>query len=246
MTTLIVGCSYIENICIKSPDPRHVDINPQKFLLCGTSGSGNQAMAARVIHECQFQQFDKICVLWSGINRLDFPIGKNLHDTYPKDSDGNPKYSYVTPMGELVWYHSGGFGLSGTSDSCPKLFQHFFSDQYRSCNRAYLSQMTALSIITVQSFVKANNINCQMAFIYDVDADYTESAGYDAGYVEPGCGKLDRNAQLVSLIDWEMFVKTKPPFESGRDQKRLYDGFHPDFDFMLEWINQAFELDLRS
>ena len=245
MKTLLVGCSYVENIFVKNPLPGQFQINPDRYHIRGTSGAGNQSIAARVIYESQYHDFDKICVLWSGINRLDFPIGKSLHDTFRKDKDGYPEYAFHTPMGEMMWYHSGGFGLSGQNNPCPRVFQDFFNNQYKSSTPAYLTQMTALSVIQTQTFAKAKGIDCRMAFIYDIDVDYNITRD-DQRFVEPGCGRIDRNAELVSLIDWNMFVKSKPPFESGRDANRLYDGFHPDFDFMIDWLDTAFELDLRS
>ena len=118
-----MGCSYLHNI-------DQFQINTDKFKIRATPGSGNQSMAARVVYECSQQQFDQVIVVWSGINRLDFPIGKELHKVQPKEKSGAYEYSYFTEIGDMAWYHSGGWGLSGCSDTCPTFLQSFFKKQY--------------------------------------------------------------------------------------------------------------------
>ena len=240
MNTLIVGCSFVENIKFKNPPtPQHVI--GEQFTICGSSGAGNQSIAARVIHECSLKSYDQVVVLWSGINRLDFPVGIELHKVLPIDKTGYPVYQYWTRINHSIWYHSGGFRLSGTSDDCPKFFRDFFDHQYRSATPQYLSELSLLSIIQTQSFLKAKNIPSVMSFIYDVDHGYTES------FIEPGCGKLDKSLPLAALVDWSMFKAQIPPFEYARSKNGLEpDGFHPLFDTMLEWFDVQLDINLKS
>jgi len=235
--TLIVGCSFVHDLTHQSDGI----INRDHYHIKGSSGAGNQSIAARVVHECSLQPFEEVVVLWSGVNRLDFPIGFDLHDALPKDRDGYPVYPYWLRNDQAVWYHSGGYRLSGTSDPCPKFFKEFFENQYRSANPRYLSEMTLLSIVQTQSFLTAKNIPYKMSFIYDVDHGYTET------HIEPGCGKLDRQSSLNSMVDWSKFTAQTPPFEYARNRQGLEpDNFHPRLDAMLDWFKTQLAIDLTS
>jgi hypothetical protein len=229
-----VGCSYLHNI-------DQVQINTDKFKICATPGSGNQSMAARVVYECSQQQFDQVVVVWSGINRLDFPIGKALHKVQPKDKSGLYDYGYFTEIGDMVWYHSGGWGLSGCSDPCPTFLQSFFKNQYLGSSDRYLSEMSLLSIIQTQSFLASRGIPYKMSFIYDVYADYAEARYF------PGLGELDKTSPLNSNVDWKKFYIDTPMFEYAQDTKQMSkDQFHPTSNCMIEWFKTYMDIDLTA
>jgi len=232
--TLLIGCSYLHNI-----DPRQ--INSSKFKIRATPGAGNQSMAARVIHECSQQNFDRVVVIWSGINRIDIPIGKDLHNVQSKEKSGEYKYGYFTELGDMVWYHSGGWALSGCSDPCPGFLQNFFKHQYKGSTDRYLSDFSLLSVLQAQSFLASRNIPYNMSFIYDIDADYADSK------FGPGLGQIDRNSPLNALVDWTTFSLEKPMFEYGLTTDQMTeDRFHPTSDCMIEWINAYMGIDLTS
>ncbi len=131
MRTLIVGCSFCSTLGENAPDEwqLHPDI-----VVRATAGTGNQAMASRVAFECAQSKFDRVIVVWSGINRLDTMITRDLWETHPGAFESNPKYSFVTPMEQNVWYHSGGFFGSWTTDFCPKEINQIFKTQYLGAN----------------------------------------------------------------------------------------------------------------
>ena len=243
LSTLIVGCSFVQNL--NNPS---FSINRNKWITAGSSGSGNQAIAARILYECSQQNYKEVIVLWSGINRLDFPIGRALHDVMPKDSDGYPVYGYYSAMEDIIWYHSGGFMLSGASDDSPEWFRNWCKVQYKSSSSQYLTDLSILSIIQAQSFLQAQNIPYRMSFIYDIDFDYERhyTDGHTGCYIEPGCGKIDRSSNLTNLVDWSSFTTHQPPYEYARDIDQLDDGFHPKFTAIAEWFNRAFNIDLTS
>ena len=232
--TLLIGCSYLHNI-----DP--VQINSSKFKIRATPGAGNQSMAARVIHECSQQNFDRVVVIWSGINRIDIPIGKDLHNVQSKEKSGEYKYGYFTELGDMVWYHSGGWALSGCSDPCPEFLQNFFKHQYKGSTDRYLSDFSLLSVLQAQSFLASRNIPYSMSFIYDIDADYAASK------FGPGLGQIDRSSPLNSLVDWTAFSLEKPMFEHGLATDQMtQDQFHPTSKCMIEWIDTYMGIDLKS
>lgn len=229
--TLIVGCSFVQNL--------QVDKDSGSYRVAGTSGSGNQAIAARVLYECGRERFRRVIVIWSGVNRLDFPIPYDLHETFPKDSDGNPAYLFHTLLDTAVWYHSGGFYLSGTSDECPGPVQAFFKQQYLGATPRYLTDLTLGAIIGTQGFLQQHQISYEMTWIYDVDEPYSDEK------IEPGCGKLDRTSPLHDLVDWTKFSPHQTIYEHCRDQNQLEDGFHPEQRCIIPYLNQCFQLDLK-
>jgi hypothetical protein len=243
LPTLIVGCSFIQNL--NNPS---FSINRNKWITAGSSGSGNQAIAARVIHEYLRAEYKEVIVLWSGINRLDFPVGRAWHNVMPKGSDGYPVYSYYSMMDEIIWYHSGGFMLSGTSPDSPSWFKEWCKLQYKGSSPRYLTDLSLQNIIQTQGFLNSRKIPYKMSFIYDVDYDYERHypGGHTDCYIEPGCGKIDRSSNLINLVDWTSFTTHQPPYEYARDTDQLEDGFHPNFTAMAEWFNRAFKIDLTT
>lgn len=244
MSKLIVGCSFIQNL----NNPIY-NINRKQWKTKGSSGSGNQAISARVIYECaRKNKYDEVLVLWSGINRLDFPIGRPLHDTMPVTADGYPKYEYYSKMDEVIWYHSGGFSLSGCSIDSPPWFRDWCRTQYKSSTPKYLTDLTLQSIVNTQGFLSARGIPYRMSFIYDIDVDYERNwPGRHSGvYIEPGCGKIDRSSPLINLVDWSKFIQHQPPYEYARDSTQLEDGFHPTYQGMSNWFKSALDIDLKT
>lgn len=233
--TLLIGCSYLHNIDLRQ-------INSSKFKIRATPGAGNQSMAARVIHECSQQTFDRVVVIWSGINRIDIPIGKDLHNVQSKEEkSGEYKYGYFTELGDMVWYHSGGWALSGCSDPCPGFLKNFFKHQYKGSTDRYLSDFSLLSVLQAQSFLASRNIPYSMSFIYDIDANYAASK------FGPGLGQIDRSSPLNSLVDWTAFSLEKPMFEHGLATDQMtQDQFHPTSKCMIEWFNTYMGIDLKS
>ena len=228
---LIVGCSFVQNL--------QVDKNSDRYRVVGTSGSGNQAIAARVLHECSQERFAKVIVVWTAINRLDMPIPFDVHDTFAKDSTGYPSYAYYTPLRPVVWYHSGGFYLSGTSEECPPPVRAWFKQQYLGATPRYLADLTLGAIISTQGFLHQQGIPYDMTWIYDVDQPYSDES------IEPGCGKLDRTSPLHDLVDWTKFSPHQTIYEHCRDQGQLEDGFHPEQVCIIPYLNHCFGLDLK-
>jgi hypothetical protein len=239
---LIVGCSFISNLqpAPGHPIPEDYPINLDRFVLRGASGAGNQSMAARVMYECTQQKYSKVIVLWSGVNRIDVPIGIALHNVLPKNKNGFPLYPYYTRIDNMVWYHSGGYRMSGTTDSCPKFLQTFFDNQYRSADQRYLSNLTLLSIIQTQSFLKAQNMPFEMSFIYDTNGKYDNTVG-------PACGPLELDSPLSTMVDWNSFTAKVPPYEYAVNQPNgLQDGFHPTNEVMMNWFKEHLDIDLKQ
>jgi hypothetical protein len=231
--TLLVGCSFVQGLDLA------VNNDCANYRVIGRSGSGNQALAARVLYECSREKFNRVIVIWSGVNRIDIPIPLEVHDTFPKDDHGDPCYKFYTLLDPVVWYHSGGFCLSGTSEKCPSPVRSFFKQQYLGATPRYLADLTLGAIITTQGFLQKQGIPHDMTWIYDVDrSDLGERN-------EPGCGQLDRTSPLHTLVDWNRFSQHQTIFEHCQANGQLMnDGFHPKSSYLMSYLNHCFGLNL--
>ena len=196
-------------------------------------------MAARVVHECSVENYNQVIVLWTGINRLDTAITRELHDTYPGAWEGNPAYSFCTPIEDLVWYHSGGQAGSWTWDStCPQDIRQIFKTQYLGANTKYLNQISLNAISATQDFLSLRNIEYKMAFIYDIQKTYQKEEHF--------FGQMSDRTPVYSQIKWDRIQTNNTVYDwAMADQTRLEgDQFHPTRDAMREWILDNFKLDI--
>ena len=246
--TLIVGCSYIEMLSafLNHNLERHPDrelfnsLDHDKFRILGTSGAGNTSIAARVMYECSKQNFDQVIVLWSGINRLDFPIPKNLQKTYPRTDQNEWLYHYITELEEVIWYHSGGWNSSGVYKPCPQAIREFFRNQYLGATPKYLTDLSLQSVVGTQAFLKANGIDYQMGWLYDINATTSDNILFS------GCGTIDPSSQYIDLIDWSKINKNTA-YEWSRDNNLLSnDLYHWTRAGAVKWFDQILDVKLTK
>lgn len=236
MSILIVGCSFCSTLGEQKAGQwqLHPDIK-----VASTSGTGNQAIAARVLYECSLKRYKQVIVFWSGINRLDTVITRALHETYPGAAIGRPAYSFCTPLLDTVWYHSGGKAGSWTwDDTCPSDIKQIFKTQYLGATAKYLSQISLESIVSVQSFLNSRNIDYKMTFIYNITRiDYKHEHCF---------GQVDITTPAYSQVDWDAIQTTQTVYDWAiTNPSRIEDDqFHPTRTAMKEWIMDNFKLDI--
>jgi hypothetical protein len=220
---LIAGCSYVHKLQFVE------QINKNQYCICGSGGAGNQAIAARVIYELSRQQFDRVIVLWSGVNRLDMPVPLPLHKTFD--------YNFFDVVGNIAWYHSGGIGCSGQSADAPRLVKQYFDILYLGANQEYFSDVTLRSILSVQTLLKAHNIPYKMCFIYDVH-------NYQPSQHEVSHGTLSKTSLIYSQIDWSAFG-AEPPWEWAKTRNLLdHTEYYPTRDAFFDWFKEQMNIDL--
>lgn len=230
--TLIVGCSYVSNI----------KVNPSSSLY-GTPGSGNTAIASRVLEQLSkknVDQYNSIVVLWSGINRIDCPVNLAQHSIF-RD---NGYYPFVTVTGDIAWYHSGGIVGSWMQDEffCPKTVNEYFSTQYKGSTSKYLTDLSLREIVGVQNYLESQQIEYKMSFIYDIHSPYTDSTH---GHLASVCGQVDTRSIYYSLVNWEKFEK-HTPYEWCYSRNLLDDDqWHWTHNGAKSWFNEVLELDLN-
>lgn len=239
MRTLIVGCSFCSTLGEQKPNQwqLHPDV-----VVRATSGTGNQAMAARVAFECARSKFDRVIVLWSGINRLDTVIHRDLFETYPGAGESTPDYSFATPLERTVWYHSGGQAGSWTWKNCPTEIHQIFKTQYLGADSKYLTDISLCNIFYTQSFLEKLNIEYQMSFIYNPLADYSNTSH------EHYFGTINQSSAYYNLVDWSKIDISNTAFEwANQNTARLEnDQFHPTRNAMREWIDLTFGIDIAE
>lgn len=239
MTTLIVGCSFCSTLSEQRPEQWQLDPD---IVVRATSGTGNQAMSARVAFECSRHNYDRVIVIWSGINRLDTVITRDLHETYPGAKQSRPEYSFCTPLEQSVWYHSGGQAGSWTWKDCPSEINQVFKTQYLGATPRYLTDISLCGIFYTQCFLEKLNINYQMSFIYNPFLDYSNTKH------EHYFGTVDRHSAYHNLVDWTKINISNTAFEwADQDRTRLEnDQLHPTRNAMREWIDLTFGIDIAK
>ena len=240
--TLLVGCSFLERLTYRlSNDDYH--INAKKHTVLASAGSGNQAIAARTIYEISQNKYDQVVVIWSGINRLDFPVSEELNRTYPE----NKPNAWISRchVGSMVWFHSGGMLGSGTGNltATPEVIKKFFQAQYlgTTSGSQYLTELTLLSIISTQAVLYKAKIPYQMGFIYDTQRSIP------GAQEEHSHGIMYKDTPLYSAVDWTKFTRFDSPYEWAKRQGRLEpDQYHPTRNAMIDWFQLAMNIDLQT
>lgn len=239
--TLLVGCSFLARLTYRlSNDDYHV--NAQRYQVLASPGSGNQALAARTIYQLSQQQYDQVIVVWSGINRLDFPISQELQRTYPKRNENN--WTACCTVGSMAWYHSGGICGSGTKESAtPDPLKQFFRTQYLGTESSsrYLTELSLMSILSTQAVLERTGTPYQMAFIYDTKRNDPKNPQ------EHSHGLMDQGSPLYSMINWQKFTRFESPYEWAKRLGRLeHDNYHPTRNAMIDWFQLAMNIDLQT
>lgn len=232
--TLLVGCSFLAFLNQEKVHP----INSDKYTILASHGSGNQAIAAQTTHEICRTPYDQVVVIWSGINRVDVPIGAHLSRHYQLSS--KEEHVFRWQIGNMSWFHSG--GMLGDTRQTPKAIKKFLQMQYMSeaDQNQYLTELSLLSIVSTQAVLNQRNIPYQMGFIYDV-----KSTEYDQ--FEQCHGVMDQQTPLYHAVDWTKFTDHTAPQVWARDQNRLReDGYHPTNSAMIDWFRLAMNIDLRD
>ncbi len=239
--TLLVGCSFLSRLEYRLTDDDY-HINAKKYKILSSPGSGNQALAARTIYQLSHGDYDQVVVIWSGINRLDFPISQELQKTYPPNGEGS--WAASCSVGSMAWYHSGGICGSGIGESgTPEPLRQFFRTQYLGTQSGskYLTELTLLSILSTQAVLERMQMPYQMAFIYDTQRSIPIEQE------EHSHGVMDTSSPLYPMIDWKKFTRFESPYEWAKRLNRLeQDNYHPDRNAMIDWFKLAMDIDLQT
>jgi hypothetical protein len=240
--TLLVGCSFLERLNFRlSNDDYHV--NAKKYTVLASAGSGNQALAARTIYEVSQKKYDQVVVLWSGINRLDFPVSEELNRAYPENKPGY--WVARCHIGSQVWFHSGGMLGLGTNDltTTPEPIKKFFQTQYLGTESGskYLTELSLLSILSTQAVLDKAKIPYQMGFIYDTQRSILGEQQ------EHSHGMMYKDTPLCNAVDWTKFTRFESPYEWAKRVSRLeQDNYHPTRNAIIDWFKLAMNIDLQT
>lgn len=231
---LVVGCSFVG---LLKPQTKKLSVQypDLQFDICGMSAAGNQAISAMVFAKLSRIRYDAVVVLWSGINRIDIPLGKNVHESLYY-TQGTPCFSQV---GTNYWYHSGGFGCGGVFSPTPKFLIEYFENQYKEPGREYLSDLSLQQIIGTHALIQSLSIPCYNSFIYDIHADYDlEIDKLFKHSLDYTLGQVAKNSTLHPLLSTTSLHFNNTPYEWARDSGNLGDDeFHPTPQAMYNWFS---------
>lgn len=227
MKTLIVGCSFVHNLKF------HLKINLGRYELFGSSGASNQSIAARVAHQLLTNQYERVVVLWSGINRLSV--------CFPTSAVDILEYDFVDQIGSSTWYHSGGIGCSGEASGSPALLRNYFRTQYMTADSAYLTDITLKKVIEVQALIKQFQVPSAMSFIYDIHSSAPSQH-------EVSHGKINQHSPFFDQVDWSVFTAAQPPWEWAAQRNGLFeiDQYHPKPEYLCRWFYEQLSIDLEA
>jgi hypothetical protein len=209
-----------------------VECDTPELKVIGRAGAGNTLISEIVLEELANNHYDQVNVLWSGINRIDVPIGLTLHQVIKG-------YEYCYQLQDVVWYSSGGYGASGFGHECPREIKKIFKTMYSGASPKHLTNLTCSSMIKVQTLLKSKNIPYHMSFIYDIHQSI------EGTWLECVLGKFDPTASLYPLVDWNTIQTLDTPYEWCKSQDLLSsDGFHPSDDGIKQWYKKHVNLDI--
>ena len=226
---LIVGCSFVHAL---------TNINYSRIDQCGSCAASNTSIASRVMYQLAQQEYKKVVVIWSGINRLSVPIDVELHKLYQLDRD---PYTFYDNQGPMVWYHSGGILAAEVYKNIPKFIKNYFKAQYKTVSPRYLTDQTLQNIIGVQSLLENKKIEYEMNFIYDIHKDYST---FNFGY---SLGKIDISSPLYTTVNWDKITQNTSLYEWAKLHGHLADDqWHITSDGMIKWFESDLGIDLLS
>lgn len=226
---LIAGCSFVDAL---------TDINYIRVDKFGSCAASNASIAARVIHQLSLQEYKKVIVIWTGINRLSIPVDIELHNVYQLAR--NP-YMFYDVQDPVVWYHSGGILGTEYHNNTPAFIKNYFATQYKSISPRYLTTQTLLNIIAVQSYLENKKIDYEMNFIYDIHKDYSNLRS------EYSLGQIDVKSPLYNLVNWNRINQCPSLYEWAVQHGKLGDDqWHITSKGLVDWCSVNLGVDLLS
>jgi hypothetical protein len=251
---LVSGCSFL-NIAAQDPLPPFDKINYQKYNIIGDVAAGNLAIAARVRHEVLKQHYDRVVVVWSGINRIDIEKTRHQYNEMPQT------YPHVLDFGDMVWFLSGGICGSWHS-SCPEPVLSQFHSAFRNQTMLSASDSTLKIIVDTQKFLTERSIDYTMSFIYDIHRDYNSMVDVFGNRsprtiakdrwphwlaLEHCLGQVDTASEWYNQVDWAKFPAEQTAFEYCSEREMLQpDKFHPTKDGLKQWFSHQLDIYLTD
>ena len=228
---LVVGCSFVALLNDKKLSIEYPDL---KFDIRGMSASGNQTISSAVLNGLSNNHYDAVVVLWSGINRIDAPLGKTVHDSIYYNQN-KPCFSRID---DTYWYHSGGFGCLGLFPPTPTFLIEYFKSQYKEPAKSYLSDLSLNHVILTHNLIKAIGINSYCSFIYNIHADYDlKTDKLFQHSLDYTLGQVDKDSSLYKLLLKTPLALDNTPYEWAYENNLLdEDEFHPTPQAMHDWF----------
>lgn len=224
---ILSGCSYLlPNTYIMEPDELDSKFQTKlnnrfgDHINLAMAGAGNDYIARSIIDMVLRNNVEYAFVLWSGVSRIDIPLGNNVAQAIYDD------YIFKKISYSQTWIYSGGYLGSWTSMKRSSI-SNLFRDCYKEDDPLFYTDRTLTNIITTISVLEANNVQYDMGFMYDpLSPENTEQS----------LGLL-HSSPLMDKINWDKFIPNFP-YEYGRHNNGFQkDKFHLLPNIMLDWLD---------
>lgn len=221
MTTLILGCSYTD-----VDQASWHDVLFDDYSVYAKGGVDNAWIARTGVHALLHNEYKKVFVMFTGLNRTSIPT--------PVDSV-DPEYYYSFPVGfdvgpysDLHLVQSGGLG--GTWNFHPgRTVRDVFKAQYASQSKTFFSDLNMYHVVMFVNYLQQCNIDFKWTFIYNIFSqtqhEHLLGQCYDTTY-------------------WDSIDKTNyipvTPYEYGIQNNCMQqDGFHLTHAGQCAWAQEV-------
>jgi len=231
-----VGCSFTyaqqrgwpKMLADRIPDALGQEV---KLHNNGHPGAGNRYIGDKLILDSVWTKPDLAIIMWSGLTRKDVSVDHE-DKTIMSALDG---YGFVRWSGHQTSYILSG-GANGSWQHHPAT-REIFNPLYKYSNERSMAQDTLVSIISLQSYLKQQNIPYIMSSYVNYWTQEKQVAQLDFGI-----GQFADLKYLVDQIDFDSWVfannRRDGIYELARDRNDLEgDGFHPGFDTHAVWAD---------
>jgi hypothetical protein len=218
---LVSGCSYLENNFFSNLF-YSIRCNGKNLTCLARSGAGNQYIADSILNNLN-QQVTEIFVLWTGFNRVDISISKDINFETIKPW-------HKTQVNHTTWLHSGGLQGGLSSDELPSWLDNYLKYQYLPLDWNYLIDQNLRHVVGCLNTLEKLGINYAFGFIYNIYQDYSDR--FFLG------GAVPRDHYLLKAIDWSKCVSITPYEYCLKNNLMHTDNIHPSDKGYQTWWNQ--------
>lgn len=203
------------------------------FLYLASSAAGNKYISDSVIMQ-PLDSYDIALVMWSGLNRLDFPVDNQLVESYNFKS---------TKINDVTYVHSGGYFFKKNDAVVDTLF----SGVYKVLTPTNLAYLSLTEIIKTQNYLENNNkkyifmshVNC-----WDSNNKYIRV--HDL-HIRNCNNTIQQLIDKINFQNWAFDENKDGIFEYACKNNFLGpDRYHPNNDANKYWANKLYDILLKK
>lgn len=151
MTTLVLGCSYTDVDQASWHDTLFDD-----YSVYAKGGVDNSWIARTGVHALIHNRYEKVFVMFTGLNRTSIPtpvdaVDPDYYASFPVGYD-------IGPDSDVHLLQSGGLGGTWNRYNNQHI-QHVFKKQYSSQSKTYFSDLNMYYVVTFVNYLQQRNFD---------------------------------------------------------------------------------------